>query len=123
METSCLKIGSILIVTFQSNLRDEEMIKLKNDIIQKVKENRATGVIIDVTVLDLIDSFASRVISNLAEMIRLCGAYTVMVGIHPSAAYAMVQLGLTFTNVETALDVDDGLELLKKHMEEPDRNG
>ncbi len=118
METSCIKIGSILIVTFQSSLRDEEMIRLKGEIIQRVKLNRATGVIIDVTVLDVIDSFASRVISNLAEMVRLCGAYPVMVGIQPSAAYAMIQLGLSFTNIETALDVDDGLELIKSHLEE-----
>ncbi len=119
METSCLKIGSILIVTIQSSLRDEEMIRLKNEIIHKVKENRTTGVIIDVTVLDVIDSFASRVISNLGEMIRLCGAQTVMVGIHPSAAYTMVQLGLSFKNIETALDVDDAMIILKNSQRKP----
>lgn len=123
METPILKQGNILIATLQSSLSDDDLLLLRNNLVEKVKKFRSTGVVIDVTILDVIDSFAARTLSNLADMIKLCGAETVIVGIQPSVAFAMVQLGLLLKDVKTALDLDDGLVLLKNMAEEDKDNG
>jgi rsbT antagonist protein RsbS len=81
---------------------------------EKVGKFRARGVIVDVTVLDVMDSFASRTLRDLAHMTRLRGAETVIVGIQPEVAFAMVQLGLTLEGVDTALDLEEGLAFLDK---------
>jgi len=115
METPILKHGNYLIASIQASLTDEELLKLRDSIVERVKKFRSDGVIIDVTVLDVIDSFAARTINNTADMIKLCGAETVIVGIQPEVAFAMVQLGLTLKNIKTALDLEDGFVLLENH--------
>ena len=113
METPILKQGNILVATIQSSLSDDDLIRLRNRLADSVKKFRSKGVIVDVTALDVIDSFAARTLSNIVDMIKLCGAETIVVGIQPSVAFAMVQLGLLLKNIKTALDLDDGILLLK----------
>jgi rsbT antagonist protein RsbS len=107
-----LKLGGTLIASVQEALMDADLLGLRDELVADVKRYRATGVIIDVTVLDVLDSFAARTIRNIAQMTRLIGARTVLVGIQPDVAYAMVQLGLTLEGIDTALDLEDGLALL-----------
>jgi rsbT antagonist protein RsbS len=112
MEVPILKQGSFLIATVQAALSDADLLQFRSALIQYVVRSRSQGVILDVTDLDVMDSFASRTIREIAQMIRLRGAETVIVGIQPEVAFAMVQLGLTMEGVATALDLDEGLEYL-----------
>ncbi len=112
MQVPILKQGSYLIASIQSVLSDADMLQLRDDLAGKVGLFRARGVIIDVTVLDVIDSFATRTLRNIAHMLNLRGADTVIVGIQPEVAFAMVQLGLTLEGVGTALDLEEGLTFL-----------
>lgn len=107
-----LKQKDYLIASIQSALTDADLLKLRDQLVEMVGRTRSKGVIIDVTVLDVMDSFASRTIGAIAHMIRLRGAETVIVGIQPEVAFAMVQLGLTLHGVQTALDLEEGLAFL-----------
>jgi rsbT antagonist protein RsbS len=118
MNVPILKQGKYLIASIQSALSDSDLIKLRNDLVSKVGEFRSKGVVVDVTVLDVMDSFACRTLTNIVKMVKLRGAETVIVGIHPDVAFAMVQLGLKLQNANTALDLEDGLMLLKKNAKE-----
>jgi len=88
--------------------------RLRTNLVQEVVRGRSQGVIVDVTAVDVMDSFASRVLQDLAHMIRLRGAETVIVGIQPEVAFAMVQLGLRLENVATALDLEEGMDYLNR---------
>ena len=112
MQVPILKQGPYLIATIQSALSDADLVQLRDDIVLRVGRLRSTGVIIDVTALDVMDSFATRTLRDIAQMIRLRGAETVIVGIQPEVAFAMVQLGLTLEGVATALDLEEGLAYL-----------
>ncbi len=112
MEVPILKQGDVLIATIQAALTDADLLHLRTALLQQVVRSRSRGVIIDVTALDLMDSFASRTVREIVHMIRLRGAETVIVGIQPEVAFAMVQLGLTLENVATALDLEEGLAYL-----------
>ncbi|HWA25482.1 MAG TPA: STAS domain-containing protein [Lacunisphaera sp.] len=112
MQVPILKQGTYLIASIQSVLSDADMLQLRDDLAARVGSHRARGVIIDVTVLDVIDSFATRTLRNIAHMLNLRGADTVIVGIQPEVAFAMVQLGLTLEGVGTALDLEEGLAFL-----------
>lgn len=114
MEVPILKQGLYLIASIQAALSDVDLLHLRDALAEKVGKYRARGVIVDVTVLDVMDSFASRTIRDLAHMTRLRGAETVIVGIQPEVAFAMVQLGLTLEGVDTALDLEEGLAFLDK---------
>jgi len=107
-----LKQGGYLIATIQSVLSDTDLLQLRDDLSGRVGQFRSRGVIIDVTVLDVIDSFATRTLRGVAHMLKLRGAETVIVGIQPDVAFAMVQLGLTLEGVGTALDLEEGLAFL-----------
>ncbi len=107
-----LKQGDYLIASIQSELSDADLLKLRDDLVRRVSEFRSRGVIVDVTVLDVMDSFATRTLRSMAHMIMLCGAETVIVGIQPEVAFSMVQLGLRLEGVTTALDLEEGLSLL-----------
>ncbi len=109
MEVPILKQGDFLIATVQAALTDADLLHFRAALIQQVVRCRSRGVIIDLTSLDVMDSFASRTLREIAEMIRLRGAETVIVGIQPEVAFAMVQLGLTLENVTAALDLEEGL--------------
>ena len=114
MEVPILKLGGNLIATIQSDLTDEDLLKLRRGLVEQVVQSRSGGVIIDLTALDVLDSFASRTIREMAHMIRLRGAETVIVGIQPEVAFAMVQLGLSLQGVSAALDLEEGLAYLEQ---------
>lgn len=122
MHVPVLKQGEYLIASIQSALSDPDLIQLRDDLAKRVGEYRSKGVIIDVTVLDIIDSFATRTLRAIAHMLKLRGAETVIVGIQPDVAFAMVQLGLTLEGVGTALDLEEGLDYLNRHPMRKVRN-
>lgn len=112
-----LKQGPHLIASVQSALSDADLTKLRDDLVRRVGQYRSRGVIVDVTVLDVMDSFATRTLRDMAQMIHLRGAEMVIVGIQPDVAFAMVQLGLSLQEVATALDLEEGLAYLNKKLE------
>ncbi|HET8948366.1 MAG TPA: STAS domain-containing protein, partial [Candidatus Polarisedimenticolia bacterium] len=112
MEVPILKQGPYLIASIQSALNDADLRFLRDNLVERVGKLRARGVIVDVTALDVMDSYASRTLRDIAHMTRLRGAETVIVGIQPEVAFAMVQLGLMLEGVATALDLEEGLEFL-----------
>lgn len=114
MEVPILKQGKYLIASIQALLTDTDLLKLREDLVDRVRLFRSQGVIVDVTLLDVMDSFASRTLRGLAHAIKLRGAETVIVGIQPEVAFAMVQLGMTLEGVATALDLEEGLALLDR---------
>lgn len=112
MRVPILKQGHYLIASIQDALTDEDLSQLREELVDRVGKLHTRGVIVDVTVLDVMDSFAVRTLRDLARAIKLRGAETVIVGIQPDVAFSMVRLGLTLEGVETALDFEDGLTLL-----------
>ncbi len=115
MEVPILKQGPFLIATIQSALTDADIIELRDALVEKVGRYRSLGVIIDVTALDVMDSFATGTLQDVAHMVRLRGAETVIVGIQPDVAFAMVHMGLTLKGVTTTLDLEEGLEHLSRN--------
>jgi rsbT antagonist protein RsbS len=109
---SILRQGSYLIASIHTALDDSQMERFKQDLVQRIGRDRARGVVIDVAALDVLDSFGSRTLRDIAEMARLRGAVTVIVGIQPDVAFSMVRLGMGTGSVPTALDLEEGLELL-----------
>ena len=109
-----LKQGKLLIATLPAELTDADLMQFRDDLAEKVGTVRATGVIVDVTALDVMDSFSARTIRGVAHAVRLRGARTVVVGIQPEVAFAMVQLGLSLEGVDTALDLEEGLAYLNR---------
>jgi rsbT antagonist protein RsbS len=112
MHVPILKQGDCLIASVQSVLSDADLLQLRDDLADRVGKFRSRGVIIDVTVLDVIDSFATRTLRAVAHMLKLRGAETIIVGIQPDVAFAMVQLSLTLEGVGTSLDLEEGLAYL-----------
>lgn len=112
MEVPILKQGDVLIATLQAALSDDDLTHLRDALVDRVGKSRSRGVIVDVTALDVMDSFAARTLRGLTHMVKLRGAETVIVGIQPEVAFSMVQLGLTLEGVRTALDLEEGLTLL-----------
>jgi len=113
---SILRQGRYLIASIHTALDDSEMVRFQNDLIEQIGRYRSRGVIIDVAALDVLDSFGSRTLRDIAEMARLRGALTVIVGIQPDVAFAMVQLGMGTGSVATALDLEEGLSYLDGHV-------
>jgi rsbT antagonist protein RsbS len=109
---SILRQGVNLIASIHTALDDAEMTRFQQDLIAQIGQHRARGVIIDVAALDLLDSFGARTLRSIAEMARLRGAETVIVGIQPDVAYTMVALGLGTGTAHTALDLEEGLAYL-----------
>lgn len=109
---SILRQGSYLIVSIHTALDDSEMIRFQTELIEQIGRDRARGIIIDVAALDVLDSFGTKTLRNIGEMARLRGALTVIVGIQPDVAFAMVQLGMGTGSIYTALDLEEGLDYL-----------
>jgi rsbT antagonist protein RsbS len=118
-----LKQGEILVASVVAALTDQDLLQLKDELSDKIGRLRTRGVVIDVTALDVLDSFATRMLRGIAHTAKLRGAETVVVGIQPDVAFAMVQLGLSLEGIETALDLEEGLAHLRRaaHRSHGDR--
>jgi len=116
VQVPVLKQRDYLIASIQAALTDADLLQLRDALVEQVGRFRSRGVIVDVTALDVMYSFAARTLRDLAHMIRLRGAETVIVGIQPEVSFAMVQLGLTLEGVATALDLEEGLAFLDKRL-------
>jgi rsbT antagonist protein RsbS len=123
MRVPILKQGDTLIASVQAALSDADLQMLRDELLVLVGKHRSRGAIVDVTALDVMDSFATRTLTGIAHSTRLRGAETFVVGIQPDVAFAMVQLGLELDGVQTALDLEEGLALLKSRTtREDERN-
>jgi rsbT antagonist protein RsbS len=109
-----LRMGDLLLVTIQVDMHDRLAMTLQDDLTERIVRDRAKGVLIDISALDLVDSFIGRMISNTAAMARVLDAQTVVVGMQPAVAITLVELGLTLHGVKTALNVEKGMTLLGK---------
>ena len=107
-----LRIGDVLLVSIQIDLQDHIAMQLQDDLSQRIVDTGAKGVLIDISALEIVDSFVGRMISTTAAVSRVLDAETVVVGMQPAVAITLVELGLTLEGVRTALDVDRGLRLL-----------
>ncbi len=114
MAVPILKQGSFLLVAIQDELTDAEWHELRNELLARAGKLRSRGVLIDVSAMDVMDSFATRMLDGIARMLRLRGAETVVSGVQPEVAFAMAQLGLSLPHTGTALDTDDGFEELRR---------
>jgi rsbT antagonist protein RsbS len=113
-----LKLGRFLLVTIQVDMHDRLAMVLQEELTGRIVSDRARGVLIDISALDIVDSFIGRMLSNIAGMARILDAQTVVVGMQPSVAITLVELGLSLPGIRTALDVDRGMDLLKASVEE-----
>ena len=113
-----LKMGEFLLVTIQVDMHDRLAMALQNDLTESVVKQRARGVLIDISALEMVDSFIGRMLSNIANMARLLDAETVVVGMQPAVAITLVELGLSLEGVRTALNVDKGMALLRLQVSE-----
>ena len=109
-----IKIGDTLIATVQEDLHDRDALDLQEEVSRSLERTGARGVLLDLSVVEIIDSFLGRTIADIARLVRLLGARTVVVGIQPSVAITLVELGLELRGVPTALDVEQGLGLLRR---------
>jgi len=109
---SILRQGDFLLASIHAALNDAEFIRFQEDLVEQIGTRRARGVIVDVAALDVLDSFGSSALRDLAHMARLRGAVTVIVGIQPDVAFAIIKLGMTL-DIHTALDLEEGLALLE----------
>ena len=109
-----LKMGQLLLVTIQVDMHDRLAMTLQDDLTTRIVKDRAKGVLIDISALDLVDSFIGRMINNIAAMAKILDADTVLVGMQPAVAITLVELGLTLHGVKTALNVEKGMALLGK---------
>jgi rsbT antagonist protein RsbS len=109
-----LKIGDCLLVSIQVDMHDRLAMALQDDLTNRIVSTRARGVMIDISALEIVDSFIGRMLNNIAAMSRVLDAVTVVVGMQPAVAITLVELGLGLTGVKTALDVDKGLALIRR---------
>jgi len=123
MPVPILKQGPFLIASVQAAPTDIDLLALRDELLERAGRARPLGVVLDLTVLDVMDSFATRTLQATAEMLRLRGVRSVVVGIQPGVALAMVQLGLTLAHVPTALNLDEGIELLEDSLGLGDHGG
>ena len=107
-----LRLGNLLLVTIQVDMDDQTAIALEDDLAERIVATGARGVLMDISSVELVDSFIGRMIANIAAVSRVLDAETVVVGMQPAVAITLVDLGLTLTGVRTALDVDAGVRLL-----------
>jgi rsbT antagonist protein RsbS len=116
-----LKMGRFLLVTIQVDMHDELAMTLQEDLTSRIIKDRAQGVLIDISSLEIVDSFIGRMIGNIAGMARMLDAETVLVGMRPAVAITLVELGMTLAGVRTALNVDKGMAMLQIAQKEKGR--
>jgi len=110
-----LRIGNLLLVTIQVDMHDRLALQLQDDLTSRISATGARGVLLDISSLEIVDSFIGRMISNIAAMARVLDAETVVVGMQPAVAITLVELGLSLPGVRTALDIDKGMSLLSAY--------
>ena len=115
-----LRMGEYLLVTIQVDMHDQLALTLQDDLTTKIEKTGARGVLIDISALEMVDSFIGRMIANISRMSRILDAHTVVVGMRPAVAITLVELGLSLEGVHTALDVERGMRLLRRRLEETD---
>jgi rsbT antagonist protein RsbS len=113
-----LKMGSFLLVTIQVDMHDRLAMTLQDDLTSRIVEARTKGVLIDISALEIVDSFIGRMLADIAAMSRVLDAETVVVGMRPAVAITLVELGLSLTGVRTALNVERGMDLLRDRIRE-----
>ena len=118
-EVPIMRMGSNLLVTLQGNLEDTTVEQIERAVTQEVARTRASGVLIDVSGLSIVDSFVARVIARLVAMIRLLGAEATIVGLQPAVAITLVELGVPMRHVRTALNAEQGMAQLRERRDEP----
>ncbi len=111
-----LRMGQFLLVTIQVDLYDRLAVNLESDLVQMVNKTGARGVLIDISAVSIVDSFMGRIIGNIANMSKIMDAETVVVGMQPAVAITLIELGLPLTGVHTSLNVERGMELLRKKI-------
>jgi len=116
-------MGDFLLVTIQVDMHDRLAMTLQDDLTTKISQTGASGVLIDISALEIVDSFIGRMISNISAMSRILDAQTVIVGMQPAVAITLVELGLTLPGVKTALDVEKGMDLLRGSIRLPESSG
>jgi rsbT antagonist protein RsbS len=115
-----LQVGDCLLVSIQVDMHDRLAMQLQDDLTTKIVSSRARGVMIDISALEIVDSFIGRMLNNIAAMSRVLDAVTVVVGMQPAVAITLVELGLGLTGVKTALNVDKGLALIRRLLDGPE---
>jgi rsbT antagonist protein RsbS len=116
-----MKIGDCLLVSIQVDMHDRLAMALQDELTSRVVSARARGVMIDISALEIVDSFIGRMLNNIAAMTRVLDAMTVVVGMRPAVAITLVELGLQLTGVKTALNVDAGLALIRRLIDDEER--
>ena len=117
-----LRMGEVLLVTIQVDMHDRLALALQDDLTERIAQTNARGVLIDISALEIVDSFIGRMIANISSMARVLDAHTVVVGMQPAVAITLVELGLSLPGVMTALNVEKGMDLLQR-MADGDREG
>src|ERR1700748_3014475 len=115
-----LTMGGFLLVTIQVDMHDQLAMTLQDDLTNKISQVEARGVLIDISALDIVDSFIGRMLGNISSMARVLDAQTVVVGMQPAVAITLVELGLSLAGVLTALDVEKGMEMLRRNIDATD---
>jgi rsbT antagonist protein RsbS len=115
-----LQMGRFLLVTIQVDLYDRLAVNLESDLVQRVNKTGARGVLIDISALSIVDSFMGRIIGNIGSMSKIMDAETVVVGMQPAVAITLIELGLELKGVSTALNVEKGMQLLKRKIGSPE---
>ena len=118
-----LKMGDCLLVTIQVDMHDRLAMTLQDDLTARIVDAHAKGVLIDISALEIVDSFIGRMLADIAAMSRVLDAETVVVGMRPAVAITLVELGLSLPGVDTALDVERGMKLLRARLAPSSRNG
>ncbi|MDX3377194.1 STAS domain-containing protein [Streptomyces sp. ME02-6991-2A] len=116
-----LRIGDVLLVSIQVDLEDQTVLNLQEDLAEQIVSRAARGVVIDITAVEIVDSFVGRMLATIASISRLLDAETVVVGMRPAVAITLVELGLSLGGVRTALDLEKGLALLRRAAADADR--
>src|SRR3984885_2924015 len=111
-----LKLGNFLLVTIQIDLYDRLALNLESDLVNMINKHQSKGVLIDISAVNIVDSFMGRILGNIAQMSKILDAHTVVVGMQPAVAITLIELGLPMTGVHTALNVEKGMELLKDKL-------
>jgi rsbT antagonist protein RsbS len=115
-----LKMGDCLLVTIQVDMHDQLAVSLQEDLTDQIAKHAARGVLIDISSLEIVDSFIGRMLANIASMSRVLDAQTVLTGMQPAVAITLVELGMTLPGIKTALNVERGMELLRGYIQKDD---